>query len=164
MSWLSTTWFRFLLRLGSFFGKHLNEARKGVSDLESYNTTLFVRSNEDARVGTCKSTCPSQETPWRGDGHAGRSQSRGTSRRKAWDSQSTAFPKRNSSFQTLVLWSASNNEILKNSWQENIQNRNKALGSNPGPMTPCLRYPGTDIFKSLPPPPPQVILPPCRLH
>lgn len=70
MSCLSTTWFRFLLKLGSFFGKHLNEAQKGVSELECYNATVFVRNNEDARVGTCESTCLSQETPWRGgDGH-----------------------------------------------------------------------------------------------
>lgn len=92
-------------------------------------------------------------------GTHGRSQNRGTSRRKAWDSESTvclgtAFPKRNSSSQTLVLWSASNNEILKNSWQENIKNKtkqkNNALGSNPDQMTPYLRYPSADIFKSLP--------------
>lgn len=44
MSWLSTTWLRFLLKLGSFFGKYLNEAQKEVSDLECYNTTVFVRN------------------------------------------------------------------------------------------------------------------------
>lgn len=70
-------------------------------------------------------------------GTHGRSQNRGTSRRKAWKSESTvclgtAFPERNSSSQTLVLWSAANNEILKNSWQENIKNKMKQKNQCPG--------------------------------
>lgn len=68
-------------------------------------------------------------------GTHGRSQNRGTSRRKAWESESTvclgtAFPKRNSSSQT--LGSAANNEILKKSWQENIKNKTKQKNQCPG--------------------------------
>lgn len=160
VSCLSTTWFRFLFKLGCFFGKHLNEAQKGVSDLECYNATVFVRNNEDARVGTCESTCLSQETPWRGAGHAW---DKSEQRDQQAQSKSTAclgaaFPKRNSSSQILVLRSASNNEILKNSWQENIKNKTKQKQQHPGlqptPKNSVSQVPGTDIFKASPAPTP----------
>lgn len=158
MSCLSTTWFRFLLKLGSFFGKHLNEAQKGVSELECYNATVFVRNNEDARVGTCESTCLSQETPWRGGGMGtcGRSQSRGTSRQSENCMFGNSFPKRKSSSQIVVLWSASN-EILKNSWQENIKNKMKQKKTTPWAPTHTkgLRISGTQALTFLKAPPPR---------
>lgn len=80
----------------------------------------------------------------------------------------TAFPKRNSSSQILVLWSASNNEILKNSWQENIKNKTKQTNKKTTPWAPThtkrLRISGTQALTFLKASPPQVILPSCCLH